>query len=77
MNFLYMSVVEKNYGTFSKYTIFFTSVAFLMIIGIADDSHAEEFTVNIPYGAYNPELNTPAEVWYDPGKLYSTSDYNS
>ncbi|MFQ5572866.1 MAG: plastocyanin/azurin family copper-binding protein [Nitrosopumilaceae archaeon] len=27
---------------------------------------AEEFQVTIPFGAYNPELNTPAEVWYDP-----------
>lgn len=27
---------------------------------------AEEYTVSIPFGAYNPELNTPAEVWYDP-----------
>jgi len=64
-----MSVVEKNYKAFSKYTIFFTSVAFLMIFGIAEDSHAEEFTISIPYGAYNPELNTPAEVWYDPPEI--------
>ena len=27
---------------------------------------AEEFQVTIPLGAFNPELNTPAEVWYDP-----------
>lgn len=27
---------------------------------------AEKFEVRIPFGAYNPELNTPAEVWYDP-----------
>ncbi len=30
------------------------------------DVHAEQKTVVIPFGAYNPELNTPAEVWYDP-----------
>jgi len=28
--------------------------------------YASEHTVVIPFGAYNPELNTPAEVWYDP-----------
>jgi len=28
--------------------------------------YAEEYTIDIPFGAYNPELNTPAEVWYDP-----------
>ena len=32
-------------------------------------AYAEEYTVHIPFGAYNPELNTPAEVWYDPPKM--------
>lgn len=32
-------------------------------------ANAEEYTVHIPFGAYNPELNTPAEVWYDPPKI--------
>ena len=27
---------------------------------------AEDYIVDIPYGSFNPELNTPAEVWYDP-----------
>lgn len=30
-----------------------------------------EKSVAIPFGAYNPELNTPAKVWYDP-QLIST-----
>ncbi len=29
-------------------------------------AYAEEYIVDIPFGAYNPELNTPAEVWYAP-----------
>ena len=29
-------------------------------------AYAEEYIIDIPFGAYNPELNTPAEVWYDP-----------
>ena len=28
--------------------------------------YADEYLVDIPYGAFNPELNTPAEVWYNP-----------
>ncbi len=28
--------------------------------------YASEHTVVIPFGAFNPELNTPVEVWYDP-----------
>ncbi len=32
-------------------------------------AHAEEITVSIPFGAFNPELNTPADVWYDPPEI--------
>ncbi len=39
-------------------------IFFLYISGI--EVHAEQKTVVIPFGAYNPELNTPAEVWFDP-----------
>ncbi len=31
--------------------------------------YADEYIVTIPFGAYNPELNTPAEVWFDPPKI--------
>ena len=32
-------------------------------------AYAEEYIIDIPFGAYNPELNTPAEVWYDPPQI--------
>ena len=35
-------------------------------------AYAEEYIVEIPFGAYNPELNTPAEVWYDPPHISVT-----
>ena len=35
---------------------------------------ADEYVVDIPFGAYNPELNTPAEVWYDPPIIYVKQD---
>ena len=41
-------------------------VSSLILISFFNHSYADEFTVTIPFGAYNPELNTPAEVWYDP-----------
>jgi len=34
--------------------------------------YAEEYIIDIPYGAFNPELNTPAEVWYDPPVIFIT-----
>ena len=39
------------------------AIGFVSLISTA---YADEYIVDIPYGAYNPELNTPAEVWYDP-----------
>jgi len=35
-------------------------------------AYAEEYIIDIPFGAYNPELNTPAEVWYDPPQISVT-----
>lgn len=32
-------------------------------------AYGDEFFVDIPFGAYNPELNTPAEVWYSPPRM--------
>lgn len=61
-----MSVLEKNYRAYAMHTLFFTSVVFLLVIGNGKYSHAEDYTISIPFGAFNPELNTPAEVWYDP-----------
>jgi len=45
-----------------SFLIFFLSVSEI-------DVHAEQQTVVIPFGAYNPELNTPAEVWFDPSTI--------
>ena len=44
-----------------RLTLFF--IPFFLSFSIV---FAEEYQVKIPFGAYNPELNTPAEVWYDP-----------
>lgn len=48
---------------------------FSIILGILASTsivYADEYVIDIPIGAYNPELNTPAEVWYDPPQLYAT-----
>ena len=29
-------------------------------------AYAEEFKVSIPFGAYDPTFETPAENWYEP-----------
>ena len=36
------------------------------ILSLISTAYAEDYIVDIPYGAFNPELNTPAEVWYEP-----------
>lgn len=43
--------------------LIFTSTSFV---------YAEEYIIDIPIGAYNPELNTVAEVWYDPPQMFVT-----
>ena len=49
-------------------------IPFLILIILASIStvYAEEYIIDIPFGAYNPELNTPAEVWYDPPQIFVT-----
>lgn len=46
-----------------NYFLVLLSIAFLSLFSTV---YADEYIVDIPYGAFNPELNTPAEVWYDP-----------
>lgn len=50
-------------------------ILFLMLIALVSTSvaYAEEYIVDIPFGAYNPELNTPAEFWYDPPQMFVTT----
>jgi plastocyanin len=45
--------------------LFFILLIFIPISVV----YAEEYYVDIPFGAYNPELNTPAEVWYTPSQI--------
>lgn len=47
-------------------------LVYVLVLSDTPFSFAEEFMVSIPFGAFNPELNTPAEVWYDPPILTIT-----
>jgi plastocyanin len=45
------------------------NILVILVMGIFPlilTAYAEDYIIEIPFGAYNPELNTPAEVWYDP-----------
>ena len=53
-------------ATHLKFFCFMLLGVFALSISYMSYSFAEEITVSIPFGAFNPELNTPAEVWYDP-----------
>ena len=41
----------------------------LTLVFVSPNVFAEEYAVSIPFGAFNPELNTPVEVWFDPPQL--------
>lgn len=48
----------------------------ISLIGLFSYFHvvyAENYVVDIPFGAYNPELNTPAITWFDPPKIIITT----
>ncbi|MFB5606405.1 MAG: plastocyanin/azurin family copper-binding protein [Nitrosarchaeum sp.] len=45
------------------------TIVVIVILGSFSFVHAEDYVIEIPFGAYNPELNTPAEVWFDPPVL--------
>lgn len=49
---------------------FLLIIPLLFILLIIPFVSAEEYTIDVPFGAYNPELNTPAEVWYDPPQMF-------
>jgi len=51
----------------------FLSTLFVILISTSF-VYAEEYIVDIPLGAYNPELNTQAEVWYDPPQIFVKID---
>lgn len=45
---------------------------FIFLIAFLFCNYSEAFsekTVVIPFGAYNPELNTPAKTWYEPALI--------
>lgn len=44
-------------------------IASFALVPFAEDALAKEYTVDIPFGAYDPNVDTPAENWYDPPLL--------
>ncbi len=50
------------------------AVLVIGILSLISAAYAEDYIVDVPYGAFNPELNTPAEVWYDPPVISITVD---
>ncbi len=52
-------------------SLFFIFCIYFLLLTF-QNTVAEEQTVSIPFGAFNPELNTPAEVWYDPPTISIT-----
>jgi len=52
-----------------KFLILFST---LVVLSLTSTAYADEYFIDIPFGAYNPELNTPADVWYDPPQMFAT-----
>ncbi len=65
-----MSLFTKKHRIFTKYVVFSSFILTVFAMGNIMNSFAEEFTNSIPFGAYNPQLDTPTEVWYSPPVMY-------
>ncbi|TBR25291.1 MAG: hypothetical protein EPO63_02125, partial [Candidatus Nitrosotenuis sp.] len=51
----------------SRFIFLFTFLIVFLFYSY-DDAFSEK-TITIPFGAYNPELNTPAKTWYEPALI--------
>ena len=51
---------------------FLLLIIFFVILASTSFVYADEYIIDIPIGTYNPELNTVAEIWYDPPQLFVT-----
>jgi len=60
----------QNSRIFSKYVVFSSFILIVFIVGNISNSFAEEVTNSIPFGAYNPQFDTPTEEWYSPSVMY-------
>ena len=64
-----MYLISNRYYITVNFLLFSSILIILISVPIV---YAEEYIIDIPFGAYNPELNTPAEVWYDPPQIFVT-----
>lgn len=58
--FLYENIFQS---IVVKYLLFFFIIG---LFGTTGTVFAEEYTVTIPFGAYDPTFETPANFWYEP-----------
>lgn len=46
--------------------LYFGLMIFVLAAGLLVEVNAEEYDITIPFGAYDPTFETPAENWYEP-----------
>ena len=46
----------------------------LLLLFSSSFAFADEYIVDIPFGTFNPKLNTPAEIWRDPFQIFVSVD---
>jgi len=49
-----------------KYFVFISVVVVGWIVFLAPQAEAKEYTVTIPFGAFDPSFDTPTDNWYEP-----------
>ena len=62
--------LEKNYNNIMKCFLFLLAVICVMLLANSESAFSEQYDVLIPFGSYDPRLNTPTDVWYEPPEIF-------
>tara|TARA_Y100000310_G_scaffold69061_1_gene64438 strand:+ start:426 stop:971 length:546 start_codon:yes stop_codon:yes gene_type:complete len=52
-----------------KFVLFSFFVIYVLAFTSTESAFSEQYDVSIPFGSYDPRLNTPAVVWFDPPEI--------
>ena len=67
---IHTSILYKNkLQNVTKFILFSFFVIYVLVLSSSESAFSEQYDVSIPFGSYDPRLNTPAVVWFDPPEI--------
>ena len=59
---------------YMKIILFLLITICALVLSNPELAFSEQQNISIPFGSYDPRLNTPAEVWFDPPEIFILID---